>query len=294
MTELTYEYLKPLKRVKVFTPLGIHFWDPATDSPVSDGLSVTARPVAAAGPIVPAFRTASGVYAFQGLPGLRHHEYPPVRPRSPASPPDAKPRYIIEVTDQGRRFLPIVFTVELPLPYKGIYRPVAGGNSPANSPPRFYLYSAPTRIAAPGLATVRADLVEHDSERPAAHAILEVDIVGEKWYGIADDRGVVAVHFPYPPFVGSLQTSPPETPPVEQEWELAVRVRYDSMLSPAPHAELPDLFDGIWGQQQGGIWPQENGSSATEWSGQLCFDQELVLRTEGLSTLLIEPAATSP
>jgi hypothetical protein len=311
MTALTYEILRPLERIKVFTPLGIHFWDPVHDTPVSDGLSVTARPKAAPGSVIPAFRTGSGVYAFQHLPGLHEHEYPAESHWPETNPPETKPKpFTIEVADQQRRYLPVVFAVDLPLPYEGIYRPAANGDPPANSPPRFYLFSAPTRTAAPGIAAVRAQLVEHDTKHPAAHAVLEVEFKGrkleveikdeiveieiksKKWYGIADSRGGVAVLFPYPTFIGSLGTSSEGTPPVEQEWELTVRVRYSSTLS-APHTELPDLYE-ICRQKQGSIWREKNGSAVKEWSQQLCFGQELVLRTEDLSSLLISPGATLP
>src|SRR5437773_1580626 len=111
-----------LERTSVFTPLGIRFWDPARNVPVTDDLVVTARPDGAFGRVTPAFRTASGVYAFEGLPGMYTVEHPDVPPEPPAGPPTPQP-FLIEVADLQRRFLPILFRVELPLPYRGLFQP---------------------------------------------------------------------------------------------------------------------------------------------------------------------------
>ncbi|HLP57643.1 MAG TPA: hypothetical protein VK186_02380, partial [Candidatus Deferrimicrobium sp.] len=62
------------EQVNTFTPLGIRFWDSALDRQVGDHLLVKAYPVHGYGSPVHAFRSASGIYAFQGLPGLREIE----------------------------------------------------------------------------------------------------------------------------------------------------------------------------------------------------------------------------
>jgi hypothetical protein len=312
MPELTFDLLRPLERFSVFTPLGIHFWDPARNTPVSDGLQVTARPEAAPGPVVHAFRTGSGVYAFRGLPGLRRVEYPMDEEQTfDASPPETRP-FIIEVTDRKARFLPLVFRVELPLPYTGIYRPTANGSPPVDGNARFYLFSAPTRTPSPGLAVVRAHMVEHEvtsppvdasGRSPARHAVLEVEIDGKAWFGIADDEGRVAVFFPYPTFFGSLFNSPPGTgglitsppgiPPTEQEWELTVRVRYSSGLTPAPFSRFPKLVS-IWNQPTGRVWPTEAGPPVDQWPQQLRYGQELVLRSGNEWFLSISSGGSPP
>src|SRR5262249_12501557 len=66
------------ERLTRVSPLGLRFWDVAAAAPAGDGLVVTAVPAAAPElpppRAVPAFRTASGAFAFHGLPGLRGQE----------------------------------------------------------------------------------------------------------------------------------------------------------------------------------------------------------------------------
>jgi hypothetical protein len=282
-----------LERITIFTPLGIRFWDLTREIPVTDDLQVTARPDMADGPTIPAFRTASGIYAFQGLPGLHAVEYPVGDVALTTSPPDTK-RFVVEVKDLQRRFLSVVFSVSLPLPYKGIF-PVATPGSPPG-PPGFYLFSAPTRLAAAGMAAVRGHLVEHSTQRPAAYAVLEVQFQDKNtWYGIADERGCLAVLFPYPAITGALGASPPSAPQIplhEQQWELTFRVRYAPATLTIPlGTETPDLFS-ILNQSPGFIWPSQVGPPVAEWFLDLIFGQELVTRTDDLSTLLISPAGS--
>ena len=74
---------------------------------IRDGLAVTARPEAASGPWVDAFRTASGLYAFQGLPGLRDYENGIVDLLS--SPPDRSTiaRTLVDRLTRFNRFGPV-------------------------------------------------------------------------------------------------------------------------------------------------------------------------------------------
>jgi hypothetical protein len=203
--------------------------------------------------------------------------------------------------------LPILFTVELPLPYRGvflngIFSASAGGSPPLLSPPGailpgFYLFSAPARPSVPGAAAVRACLVEHTTQTPAAFAALEIRVKGQKWYGIADERGCLAVLFPSPPIRPSLGGSLPvrlQTPLSEISWELSVRVRYQpSALAYLPGSQIPELRS-IFQQSGANIYPIETGPPVTEWSQDLFYGQELVMRTENLSALLVEPGVSPP
>ena len=112
--------MKLLERQTIFTPLGLRFWDPVTDRQVGNDLVVTARPEEGSGPVMRAFRTASSVYAFQGLAGLREVEYPS-EPRTRFRSPPEQRGFIIEITDARKRFLPTLFTVQLPLAERGLY-----------------------------------------------------------------------------------------------------------------------------------------------------------------------------
>ncbi len=271
------------EKVSVFTPLGIRFWDPVLDRQVDDYLIVKAYPGSGSGPVVDAFRTASGVYAFQGLPGLREVEFchrdgvPPEKP------------FIIEVKDKLRRFLPVIFEVELPLPYRGIYRSV--DDSPESQ--QFYLLSAPTRTVSAGLAVIHGALVEKTTGEPAAYAVMEVDVEssngGEdlgKWYGMADERGCISILFPYPDMEVSLSKSPPSSSPVpleQQEWQLTIQVRYAPGDLRYPTAvnietEIP-LLESILNQSEGRIWT-DSDSFVNQWSTELIFGEALILTTE--------------
>jgi hypothetical protein len=292
------DLLKPLELVSVSTTLGIRFWDPAMDTQVSRGLVVTASPESDSGLVNVAFQTASGIYSFRGLPGLQSVEMPEqaAEPLTGASPPQPK-RYIIQVEDRFERFLPVAFNVELPLPYKGVYSVTPRSSPVESSLPKYYLFSSPSRPAAPGLAAVRASILERYTGNPAAYAVLEVQSQGEgKWYGIADSRGCISVLFPYPRVITRLGHSPPllQVPLQEQKWDLSARIRYaPPALIYARGSRRPDLRS-IINQGPALIWPAHSGPGVEVISSTLTYGQELVLRTGALSELLIDTAASPP
>jgi hypothetical protein len=271
-------------RQTIFTPFGIRFWDPALDSQVDDGLTVTAIPLETKGKATLGLRTGSGIYAFHGLPGLHDVEYPADASNLDSSPPFTR-RFIVWVVDNRVRFLTIVFSVDLP--FHGIYP-----TDSSNSLPGFYLFSAPTRPSIPTLAIVRAQLIERPGspvEKPAAHAVLEILETNNRiWYGIADERGSVVVMFPYPTFtdVSGTRVSPPVTER-QQQWEITVRVRYTpTKLAVLPGSRIPELHS-ILGQIQGTICPNP-AASAASLSATLTFGEELILRTGTQSVLWIQ------
>jgi len=275
------------------TALGIRFWDLVSDGQVRDNLVVNAYPVLGAGAVKTvkrAFRTASGVYAFQGLPGMRAVEFDEGSggPRS----------FYIEVRDKLNRYLPTVFQADLPLNYSGLYLSddtALPGSSPGSpNPPGFYLFSAPTRTVTPGLAVIHAALIEKATGEPAAYAVLEVDVEsngGEdmgKWYGISDERGCISILFPYPDMEVTLSQSSPASPAIpldRQEWQLTIQVHYapGTLTYPANTAmedRIP-LLESILAQSAGGIWT-ESGTFVNQWSTVLTFGEALILTTEGV------------
>jgi hypothetical protein len=285
--------VKHLEEIRFLTLLGIRFWDAALDEQVRDGLTVAARREAAYGSWVSAFRTASGLYAFRHLPGLRDYE---TGARDPlASPPD-RTDFVVRIDDRTGRYVPALFRVALPLPYPGIY-PVDVGSPPGGEPavPGFLLFSAPTRAAAPGLAVVRARLVDRASLQPAAHAVLEVEANGDRWRGIADARGQVAALFPYPMMDVQLHSSPPgllSTPLQEQQWDVTVRVGCGPPLDVPEWQGLPDVAS-ILHQPPALFWPTVGSGPVDESTWTLTYGQELILRTGDRSDLWIE-RGTSP
>ncbi len=270
-----------IERQTIFTPLGIRFWDPASDSQIGHGLAVRAWPDGATEPVRSAFRTASGIYAFQGLPGLRDVEYP-ANGGGSASPP-AGQRFVVAVQDEQRRFLPAV--LRLDAPFFGIYPTAAASSPPGAALPGVYLFSAPWRTAT-GLAVVRAELVRRSTGEPAAWAVLELDVAESGvWHGIADERGSVAVLFPIPPFQATLGSSPPgpQAPPQEQQWQVTARVLFQpSHLETPAGADQPDLRT-ILTQAGGVVWASSTGAPAAELAATLNFGQDLILRTAGLA-----------
>jgi hypothetical protein len=289
------QLIEPRERVTIVTPLGIRFWDPALDMPIDSGLTVIARPRDSGDPATRAYLTGAGVYAFQGLPGLHALEYPTADVYG-ASPPTPR-RFIIEVSDAQRRYLPAVFGVDVP--YWGIF-PTGIASSPLGGVlPGFYLFSAPTRPATPSLAAVRAQLDEYvdaATRRPAAYAVLEVMAPGQAtWFGVADARGCVAVLFPYPTFTGASGGMSPLAATsglMEQRWSVTIRARYapDALTVPSG-SSTPDLRS-IFNQSPALIWSTLVDLGVPpdqELSSVVTFGQELVLRTDTGPTLVIEP-----
>ncbi|HYU34801.1 MAG TPA: hypothetical protein VEW48_21845 [Thermoanaerobaculia bacterium] len=294
--------VRVLEEVTARTLLGIRFWDPALDEPVRDDLIVRARRVDGVGPERTAVRTSSGLWAFHGLPGLRALE----RDEEPdfLSPPEPiSLRFLVGVEDARRRFLPVAFTVDLPLPYRGPWNPGLDASPLSAAAARCYLFSSPNRPAGPGLAAVRALLADADhsgpdgAPEPAAHALLELELEGgDRWYGLADRRGSVTVLLPWPTVIGTIVTSPPNgtfPPLAEQRWRVTVRVRWSPGLPVQPIAGgAPDLR-AIRQQEPARLAP-DAGPTIPELEAELAYGRELVLRTSGRPELLIEAAGSPP
>ncbi|MCI0520638.1 MAG: hypothetical protein L0Z70_10350 [Chloroflexi bacterium] len=264
----------------IFTALGIRFWDAVRQAQVRDGLAVRAYPLSDPLKQVKAYRAASGAYAFQGLPGLRGVEYPG------SAPPVAAEalRYVVSVNDALGRFLPVVFFVDLPLPHSGLYLSNNGGALPG-----FHLFSAPSRAAAPGIAALRATLLEQGSQRPAAHAVLQAEVEGSLWAGIADGRGCVALLFPYPNVESGLGGPPGSLrgPLQDETWQVTLSVLYQpqAQITP-PGASLPELRS-VLQQNPTAAWLTQAGPPVNAWQATLAYGRDLVLRTEGLSSLWV-------
>ena len=281
------------EEITLFTPLGIRFWDRVQNRQISNGLIVTARSEDNNSPVTQAFRTASGIYAFHGLPGLHDAEYPDENFDFDTYPTR---RFFIEVIDMQQQFLPVIFSVRVPM--KGIFPCNSGGSPPENTLPGFYLFSAPTRSVLPGLAVIRGQIKERVTDSPASYSIVEIQINGIKWYGIADKQGSVSILFPYPKFTSKLLTSPPgETVPLpfhQQKWNMTIEVRYEPETLTYPHnGEIPELRS-IFEQRQGIIWSTTE-LSVHQLSSDLTFGHEFILHTDGLTeSIFFIDTKTSP
>jgi hypothetical protein len=149
------------------------------------------------------------------------------------------------------------------------------------------------------MGVIRIQLAEMDTRRPAAHALLEIQLPGPTTvYGLADEQGNVAVIFPYPTFTRPPRLPSPPLPANSagaQRWPITVRVRSSpaTLLFPTG-APLPDLRS-IVNQAPAAIWSTlvpGTGPPVDQLSSELTFGQELVISTEGESTLLISTTAS--
>lgn len=289
-----------LERVKAFTTLGIQFWDYALDQPVGSGLVVTAYRPDTQYPPTRAFRTGSGAYAFQGLPGLHHLEYPQTNVAPQASPPQTL-NFVVTAEDTLGRFLSTLFGIDLPLPYRGLFLSNQGG-SPSDVDGRAYLFSAPTRAVTVGISAVRVSLQDRNQMQPAAYAAVRVTVDGKTWTGIADERGNALVAFPSPLVKRLSLGSPPGTgqgSPSGMTWPASVEVLYEPIRLRFPLRNTSDVkwpwnskpsLKSILDEQHAGlIWQTEAGLPVTNWTGTLTYGQEMVLRTT-----LTDPAVLSP
>ncbi len=290
--------LRELETIDVFTPLGVRFWDPVTNSQVADGLDVAARPVSNPARRIPSFKTRSGIYAFRNLPGLRRHE----QNQPPTSPPE-RVEYIIEVNDPADRYVDVGFRVPLPLG-RGIFpTDFVSSGSPAIAPRGVNLYPAATRTAPSMMAVVRGDLIDQLTRQPAANAFVRaITAEGDVWESIADARGRFAVLLPYPEIAGGLGNSPSIGSGLslaDQTWELLLQVHYE----PA-RVEPIDLVDtttysypSILRQAQSTVFPrapEDGGNPENDLQLTLAFGRELTATTAGLSELLVNPVGSPP
>jgi hypothetical protein len=262
--------IQVMETLGLVSPLGLRFWDAVDEAPVSAGLSVTIWPAAQ-----PELRTAavvnrSGIFSFCNLPGLRAVES--------GSGDDAfwaaqTPRFdfVVEVTDGSNRFLPFRLPVKLPVCGLGDFIP---------------LFSSPARTMSAPMGLIRAQLFDPIRNGPAAWVLVEARVDGvPAGRGLSDAQGGLLVPLPYPeahpggPVFGS-PPSPGGLKLTDQTWTVDLSFFYSPQ---EPAAKIPDLNEVL------GQGPTTPLTTAT-----LRFGQELVLRSRGLSTLLITPAGSPP
>lgn len=291
-----------LERPVTATLLGVRFWDPVTERVPQAGLAVTLRPDHGdrLGPARHAFPAAAGVFAFRGLQGLRGFE----QADGEASAVSPLPRlpFVLQVADPERRFLPVAVRLMLPLPYRGLFpRDPAEPEGSFGGDRQFTLFSAPSRAIPNWQALVSGRLALADGS-PAAHAGVEIDLGGGLAHqGFADAEGGFAVAFPFPPMPAGPATSPPSAQALADiEWPYLLRVYFDpALLEPVPGTGLPDhlgMLEQVLGppSQVFAMPPSDGGVPMESLPGVLTRGRDAVARTAGLSTLVINPVASSP
>lgn len=289
-----------LETVTAVAPLGVRFRDVVTDTLVGGGLSVSAHPAGSPALRAPATANRSGVHVLHHAPGLRDFERGAGDAAFWAGQTAALP-YVVEVEDLEGRFLPFSFVAELP--FKGLYNwtsPVDPLPAEPPAPPRNVpLYSAPTRTPPPGMAVLRAELRDPVLGAPAAWAVVEASLDGQLFArGFADERGHLALIFPYPAPLKFPPVSPPASPPaaqgpplLQQEWHITLSAAYTPSSPPAPaasaagEAPAPDLRDTLAQllAPPADLW-LHYGSRVRLTGAVLRYGQELVLRSQDLDT----------
>jgi hypothetical protein len=301
--------MKVIETVQRITPLGVAFFDPLTDAPITDGLVVSARPSSHTGRFRAGYPTPSGVHVLSGIPGLRDVEFARPAPGERAQPEDLPSGFGVEVDvlveDRLRRFLPLVMRVVAPRRGVATAADALAGcaglvwSVPTDTP--MFLMSAPERSIPSTTAVVHACLRHHATMVPAAHAVLVVDCAGIRTVGVADQQGNAVVAFPYPSFdfTAPLESIPPGShgiPTSQQQWPVTVDVRWSPpTLSFPPGVQVPRVHT-IFCQAAGTIFADDAGPGAPTMDAVLPYGLPLVLETAGATSpdrrsyLFVEPA----
>jgi hypothetical protein len=292
-------------------PLGLRFLDLARAAPVADGLLVSARRLGSARPAAYAQRSPlSGVYGFRSLPGLRPYEAgeaPAIdwsgSPPDFGSPPDPGPlsaedladpnalrrllgagqpplpaNFVVRVEDLFGRFIPEVLTLWLPRTHL-IEVP---------------LFSSAARPAPPGLGVVRGDVEHQDRGGPASWAFLTASLDGAVYAAVADGEGRFQLFLPYSGALPPLAGSPPHgSGSIDQlTWPVTIQVFYEpNEQQPVEGLRTEDPPDvrSILGQSLAKVY-----STPTTFADSIVrsirLGAELIVKTETLSQLLVDPA----
>jgi len=280
-----------LDTLNLVAPLGLRFHDATTGTAIGNGLNIVAYPLGQPHAAQPLFPNRRGVFVLHHAAGLRTLE-------NGAGDDDywnnlpPKQDFVVAVRDDQSSFIPFQFIAALP--NRGIYEWHDPGSPPSTTRTSIPLYSAPARPVPAGMAVVRADLWDATRKAEAASAVLELyDNDRFVARGIADQKGRVAVMFPYPApksFAPSSPASPLGSPPravgpalTDQVWTFRARALYAVQSPPQipPDDALPDLR-AVLSQPQAAIWADEaQTDQLLEVAVQ--FGQPLILRSRPLS-----------
>ena len=291
---LEYQFLESVSRK---TLLGIRFWDPALDAQIWDGLRVTLFPIENDRKVRQAFRTRSGVYAFNNIPGMIELET--VSSGLELTSPQLTRPYVLEVEDLKRQFSKVALLIDLPLNYSGIFLIDDDAGSPNTAPKGFNLYSSINRTATSQFIFVRGELIDRTTQEPASHALIRIQTDDEfNWFGISDEEGKFSVMMPYPFLNVSFGSSPPSSDGVrlfERTWDIELSVMYD----PISHEQItgsdqPD-YSSILSQNQAFVYtesPETDVGEATVLQAELRYGRDLIVKTAGFSELYISPTGS--
>lgn len=313
--------LAVLGHVSVFTELGMRFWDDAFERPIAHELHAFAvrrrSQPGSPGPAdlgpstlapVRAIRSPGGVYSFHDLPGRVGAGRPPQGSSPAFGPPPAE--FTVVVEDPAEQFLPVTFTVALPLGSLGEF-PGRDSSGLPDGRSRVYLYSSPTRRPPAGSAVVRGDLEDVATSAPAAWAVVRTMIGGLDCTAIADERGRFELVAPMPTLGQLALGSPPGSAAggLGEVATVVLTVDYAPATLQYPLTEAIDLpgrwrslpsLASILAQSAADILVEEGQPAAPHIEERLSYDAPLVLRTvvpsgeEPSPTLRIQAGSSSP
>ncbi|MDF2627845.1 MAG: hypothetical protein K0R39_1676 [Symbiobacteriaceae bacterium] len=248
--------------------LALRFWDQALELPVTDGLIVTARPAARAGPVTRATRAGACWHSFHQLPGI------PAR----QAVPEASQPFIIEVADSLERFMPLAFPVSLPYPGTGAFRCPERARRRPDDQWWVPLCSGRARRPPTQAATITGQLVQKETERPAAYAVLRAEAASGSFYGIADAEGCLTLLFPYPALpVGARRL----------QWPVKLQVLAGGRPQDlAPYGSV-DPFAAC-SQADGLLLPDSGGGPQAVHTATIRFGEVFILRSDSASALRVE------
>jgi hypothetical protein len=249
------------ERFSRVTPFGVRFVDDQNGRVVNDGLSVSAWPTAQPSRVLTLPLNGTNVYYLLDAPGLRDLSYGAGDDAWWSSLP-RRLGFTFEVEDTMARFLPFRFTASLP--QRGLMRLACGAPpAPVELPEGAEsdgvpLCTAPSRPGTPGSVILRAELWDADNDVPASWAVLSAITPGAASRGeqparaVADYRGSVALHFPFPDerdFDGGSFDSPaaPDGAPLAgRTWTVQLSATYghlppDPLTLTRPTPPIPDL-----------------------------------------------------
>jgi hypothetical protein len=318
---------QPVETVTRTVPLGLRCVDIATRSQVSGGLLVAASATDRRARPTQAFLTRSGVYALEGLPGLRDFEFGDgrvVEASPPVSPPGRE--FAVFIEDSAGRYLP--YAMLLTLPRRRMLTT--------------FLFPAPSSRRATGLIAIRGSL--KDTTRTLAdggasparfarvEAQYEVTSPPTVYVALADWRGEFALFMPEPnplkPPAGVNITSPNTSgrQTISQlRWPIVLRFFYEpqrqqfittdergrvevltgqtvGVTDVEPAATSPRYFPvlpSLLNQSAAGVFAVAGDSPppASSLEAEIEFGKDLVARTVGAEdsgVWLVPPAVVSP
>lgn len=301
--------LGAVDRTRTFTPLGLRFWDAAFDRPITGRLVVRAWLTGGPFPPIGAIRSPGGVYSFHGLPCQTEAEFPGALEAPESAGPELD--YTVVVDDPSGAFLPAVFTLTLPLGYRGEFLSTQAGSHPAGAG-RAYLFSAPSRPVPTGAVVLRGDLEDADRGGPASWAVVRATVEGREVVGVAGGDGRVLLLGPMPEVERLSLGSPPgsgQGPVAAAAWSASLRVEYDPSALRYPLAGAPQLppswparpsLKSVLDEQEPALVTTVEGAApVSEWSTDVEYGEALQLRTHGaggerLSSLWVHAAASIP